>query len=201
MARTPTAELESRIIDGARAVLVEVGPGGVTQRAVAKQAGVSPQSIYNRFDSKQALLDEVANEGFLSLTDELNNAAGVPLASFGDPIENIVEGMRRYRLFAVANPEIYGLMFDAPVPDFRISDRTLGTAFNSLSVLINAAQTAIDAGAFPDGDALDYAQQIWAAAHGTLRFELTNIGFIDDWTRHYDDVIATMLRGLATSAA
>lgn len=203
MARTSSAELHSRILDAANEVLAEEGAAAVTQRAVAARAGVSPQSIYNRFDSKNSLLDEVVNQGFIDLTERLRNQGGIALEEIADPIENIVEGMRRYRAFAIENASLYGLMFDAQLAGFSISDRTLGTAFTSLEVLIDAVQRACDAGVLTQdgkhGDVpLAMAQRIWAAGHGVLRFELTNVGFVDDWTAHHDATIRTMLNGLAT---
>lgn len=202
MARTSSSELQSRILDAAAGVLATEGAAAVTQRAVAAKAGVSPQSIYNRFDSKNALLDEVANQGFIDLTERLENAGGVPIEDIADPIENIVEGMRRYRGFAIENASLYGLMFDARLAGFTISDRTLGTAFGALQVLIDAVQRAFDAGVFDEGGefggpALATAQRIWAAGHGVLRFELTGVGFVEDWADHHDATIRTMLNGLA----
>lgn len=196
MARTPTADLEPAILAAANVVLETAGAGAFTLRTVAKQAGVSLQSIYNRFASKNDLLDQVAHDGFESLTAALLEHNGVALTDFTDPIQNIQEGMRRYRAYTVENPHVYGLMFDAPLPDFKVSDRTLGTAFTTLTVLIDAVAQAQGSGDIVEGEALDIAQRIWAAAHGVLRFELTQTGFIDDWATHYTKTIATMLNGL-----
>ncbi|MEM9612352.1 MAG: TetR/AcrR family transcriptional regulator [Actinomycetota bacterium] len=198
MARTPSGELETRILDAAVELLTEVGAGALTQRAVAKAANVSLQSIYNRFGSKHDLLDAVANAGFVELTEALRSEGGIPLASIEDPIDNIVEGLARYRRFAIGNPRRYGVMFDADVPGFRISDATLGTAFESLTVLVDAVTSAVDAGRLNPDDPLIMAQMIWAAAHGVLRFELTEVGFVADRAAHYDRVVATMLHGLST---
>ena len=196
MARTPTADLGPTILAAAGAVLEDVGSGAFTLRAVAKQADVSLQSIYNRFASKNDLLDEVAHNGFEALTATLLEHDGVALSEFTDPIENIREGLRRYREFTVDNPHVYGLMFDAPLPDFRISDRTLGTAFGTLTVLIDAVTTAQQDSKLGPGEPLDLAQRIWAAAHGVVRFELTQTGFVDNWAAHYANTVSTMIDGL-----
>ncbi|MEM9035756.1 MAG: TetR/AcrR family transcriptional regulator [Actinomycetota bacterium] len=198
MARTPSSELEANILRAAADLLAEVGAGGLTQRAVATAADVSPQSLYNRFASKHDLLDAVANDGFELLVDHLRNEGGVPLETIEDPIDNIVEGLGRYRRFAMANPRRYGVMFDADVPGFRVSDRTLDTAFTSLSVLVDAVASAMEAGRLDEGEPLQVAQMLWAAAHGALRFELTEVGFVDDWAAHYDSVVTAMLRGLGS---
>ncbi len=198
MVRTPTAELWPAILDAAGIVLEDVGAGAFTLRAVAKQADVSLQSIYNRFASKNDLLDEIANDGFIALTATLLEHDGIALSEFKDPIGNITEGLRRYREFTVDNAHVYSLMFDAPLPDFRVSDRTLGTAFGSLTVLVDAVANAQQASELIPGEPLDLAQRVWAAAHGVVRFELTQTGFIDDWAVHYTNTIATMIDGLRT---
>lgn len=197
MARTPTHELEGAILAAADAELADVGPAALTLRSVAKRAGVSPQSIYNRFADKHALLDEVCHLGFVRLRAHLLDAEGSPLSAITDPVANLAEGLRRYRGFAVEQPHHYGVMFDAPIPDFSISDRTIGTAFESLRVLIDAVADAVDLGALAPIDPLVGAQRIWAAAHGVLRFERHDVGFVEDWAIHYDATVATMLRGLA----
>lgn len=200
MARTPSNELEDRIVAAASAEVVEVGAAALTQRSVAKRAGVSPQSIYNRFGDQHALLDAVADRAFVELAERLQAEDGHLLDDITDPVENVIEGLARYRRFAMGNPRLYGLMFDAQVGDFRISDRTLGTAFDSLQVLVRAVERGIEAGVLSEADPLEVAQRIWAAAHGVLRFELTDVGFVDDWDRHYESTIRTMLRGLGASA-
>ncbi|MEO1063243.1 MAG: TetR/AcrR family transcriptional regulator [Actinomycetota bacterium] len=197
MARTPSHELSTRIVAAARAEVDEVGAGAVTQRAVAKRAGVSLQSIYNRFGDQHDLLDAVAHAAFVELADRLRSEGGRHLSEIEDPIDNIVEGLARYRRFAVEHPETYGLMFDAQVGGFRISDRTLTTAFEALDVLVQAVRRGIDEERLADAEPLEIAQQIWAAAHGVLRFELTEVGFVDDWDAHYAATITTMLRGLS----
>ena len=200
MVRTPTADLEPAILTAAGAVLEDVGAGAFTLRSVARRAEVSLQSIYNRFASKNDLLDQVAHQGFEALTATLLEHDGVALSTFTDPIGNIREGLRRYREFTVENPHVYGLMFDAPLPDFRVSDRTLGTAFGTLTVLVDAVATAQAAGDLAPGEPLDLAQRVWAAAHGVVRFELTQTGFVDDWARHYTNTVSTMIDGLRPTA-
>lgn len=50
------------ILDAARDIIVRLGDGGMTMRAMAAQAGVSPATPYNLFGSKQAILQAVYDE-------------------------------------------------------------------------------------------------------------------------------------------
>ena len=56
-ARTPSQDVEQNLLDAAEAVLVREGLAGVTVRAVAAEAGVAPMGVYNRFGSKDGLID------------------------------------------------------------------------------------------------------------------------------------------------
>ena len=58
----PTPLNKSRIVDGAFAVLDDVGIDGLTVRALANRLGVKAPALYWHFDSKQTLLDEMGTE-------------------------------------------------------------------------------------------------------------------------------------------
>lgn len=53
---------KARIVDGAFALLDEVGIDGLTVRALASRLGVKAPALYWHFDSKQALLDAMGTE-------------------------------------------------------------------------------------------------------------------------------------------
>ncbi len=50
------------ILDAARQIITELGDAGLTMRALAAHAGVSPATPYNLFGSKQAVLQAVYDE-------------------------------------------------------------------------------------------------------------------------------------------
>lgn len=55
-------ELTRTILDAAVAVVAQVGFGGFTMDAVAKQAGCGKPAVYRRWESKEALLEEAVVE-------------------------------------------------------------------------------------------------------------------------------------------
>jgi len=76
------AQTRRRITDGARELFVREGFGGTTVNAIARAAGVSPQTVYAVFGSKSAVLEAVLGG--------LEEAAGAPewrraLAEEDDP--------------------------------------------------------------------------------------------------------------------
>lgn len=80
------AERRSRIINAAREMIVESGEVGFSMRSLAERAGVSPMTLYNLMDSRQAVLLGVLKEHIdsasaqylsLSSTDSLANILGI----------------------------------------------------------------------------------------------------------------------------
>lgn len=55
-ARTRSADVERELLAAAEAVLVREGPGGLTVRAVAAEAGTAPMGVYNRLGGKDGLV-------------------------------------------------------------------------------------------------------------------------------------------------
>ena len=84
--RTASHQVSAALRRG-QTVLDRVGTDGVTIRAVATQAGVSPTSVYNRFQSKEGLSVALA----MRTLDQLAAAIDVP----GD-----VEPVERFRRHA-----------------------------------------------------------------------------------------------------
>src|SRR3984957_15139781 len=62
--RTPSADLERAVLAAAEGVLVRGGPGGLTVRAVATEAGIAPMGVYNRLGGKDGLVDALLIRGF-----------------------------------------------------------------------------------------------------------------------------------------
>jgi len=68
--------------------------------------------------------------------------------------------------------------------------------FGELVLLVEQAERA---GAIRTTDATDAAQQLWSACHGAVSLELRGLGFVPDRDAHHRRMIATLVRGLATS--
>src|SRR5689334_17623424 len=72
--RTPSADVERELLAAAEAVLVREGPGGLTVRAVAAEAGIAPMGVYNRLGGKDGLVDALLIKGFDRLRAALDAA-------------------------------------------------------------------------------------------------------------------------------
>lgn len=83
-----------KIIKAARTVISEQGIQGATIREIAEQAGVSTGAIYHYYDSKEAILYDVMDEGL----GEIKRIATVSIKNkkkLEEIIQEIFEGMQK----------------------------------------------------------------------------------------------------------
>ncbi|WP_162958310.1 TetR/AcrR family transcriptional regulator [Nocardia yunnanensis] len=104
--RSGADDQRRHILAEAVKLLGDVGPSGMSTRAVATAAGVQTPTLYRLFGDKDALLDAVATFGFESYLAE--KRAFVPS---DDPLEDLRRGWETHVEFGLANPAIYTLMY------------------------------------------------------------------------------------------
>lgn len=188
--RTPSADIETVITDAATDLLANEGPTALTIRGIAAAAGVAPMSVYNRFGSKQGIIDALFIEGFQKLKSALS------FGHSGSVEEQLVALGRRYRKFAIDNPTLYSLMFLRGVPDYEPSDDAASVASHSFLHLVSMVEPWITARQIEQGDPVEIAQHIWETCHGVVSLELNGIGFLEDIGPHLDNGARRIARGL-----
>ena len=189
--RTPSAEVERELLSAAEAVLVRDGPGGLTVRAVAAEAGIAPMGVYNRLGGKDGLVDALLIKGF----DRLR--AAIDSASDPDVRTRLRDGGLRYREFALANPHFYAIMFEDAIPREHQSAEVEEHARACFGALVRAVEMASAAGVIAAPDPLEAAQQIWSAVHGAVALELKGLVLTEDPAATYGAFLDTVIRGLA----
>ena len=189
--RTPSAEVERELLSAAEAVLVRDGPGGLTVRAVAAEAGIAPMGVYNRLGGKDGLVDALLIKGF----DRLRAAIESP--DDPDMRTRLRDGGLRYREFALANPHFYAIMFEDAIPREHESAEVEEHARACFGALVRAVEMASAAGVIAAPDPLEAAQQIWSAVHGAVALELRGLVLTEDPAATYGAFLDTMIRGLA----
>lgn len=155
--------LREALIQAARELIKEKGPGGFTFADAARSAGVSPAAPYRHFRDREALLADVAREGFqrfeAMLSTGWNGGKPDPMAAFNNV-------GKAYLAFARAEPAYYAAMFESGLPpdlspDLRAaSDRAFGVLRSAADVLV----TLLPAGKRPP--ALMMSLHIWSMSHG-----------------------------------
>ena len=110
------AETISEIKDAALGELADAGPGGMSLRGVARAMGVSVQSLYHYFDSRDALLTELVVDSHNALADAVERSVeesrGLP------PVERRLRANLAYRAWALEHRPAFLLIFGTPVPRF-----------------------------------------------------------------------------------
>jgi AcrR family transcriptional regulator len=188
--RTPTLQVRDALLRAARELLDDRGPDALVVRDIAARAGVSPMGVYNRFGSKDGVLDTLITQGFTELTA----AVTVPP---DEPLSQLAAGLAAYRDFALANPWMYRLMFDQPVANYVPSSDAMATAKESFGRLVDGVRLALAAGDLRPGDPVEIAQRLWGGVHGAVSLELRHTVFAADPAAHFTALVATLLRGLA----
>src|ERR1700748_3834924 len=107
----PSADIERELLAAAEAVLVRDGPGGLTVRAVAAEAGIAPMGVYNRLGGKDGLVDALLIRGFDRLRLTVDNTLAAT-ADEPDMRDRMLACAASYRRFALDNPHFYAIMFE-----------------------------------------------------------------------------------------
>jgi AcrR family transcriptional regulator len=188
--RTPSADVERELRAAAEKVLVRDGPGGVTVRAVAAEAGIAPMGVYNRLGGKDGLVSTLLINGF----DRLR--AAIEAGSEPDMLVRLRACGLRYRQFALDNPSFYAIMFEDAIPCEQ-SPEVDEHSYAAFGALVRNVELAAAAGQIAAPSPLEAAQQIWSAVHGAVALELKGLVLTPDPAATYQALMDTMIHGLA----
>ena len=196
--RTPSADIERELLAAAEAVLVRDGPGGLTVRAVAAEAGIAPMGVYNRLGGKDGLVDALLIRGF----DRLRAAVDVAINDTAEPSmrARLLASGLNYRKFALANPHFYSIMFEDSLLRKHENPEVAEHAHAAFDALVRAVELASAAEVIAAPDPLEVAQQIWSAVHGAVALELKGLVLTPDPEYTYQTFLETVFRGLAPRA-
>jgi len=159
------------LLEAVRTIHAE-GAAALTLRGVGDRLGVSRTALYRHFADKQALLDEVAAEGFRMLRAALHEAWGSGGRAGFDAM-----GMA-YVHFALAHPSHYRVMFGglAAKHEARAADAEgADESADAFQVLVEAIVAEQEAGRFRRDDPQALALYIWSMVHGVAMLALDGL--------------------------
>ncbi|MBY4568788.1 TetR family transcriptional regulator [Gordonia sp. PS3] len=139
--------LRTTLLDGLRTLLREKDWARVTMADVARQAGVSRQTVYNEFASRTGLSQAYA----LRLADEFTGEIGAAVAAnVGDVTGALRSGFARFLASAADDPMIQSLLSGEAKPDLLKLITTdaapiIAAASDRLEVILVESWIAIDA--------------------------------------------------------
>ncbi|MGF1508595.1 MAG: TetR/AcrR family transcriptional regulator [Myxococcota bacterium] len=148
------------ILDHAVEAVAEHGVRGVSFRDVARRAGVSHQAPYHHFGSLRGIMEEVAREGFSSLSASMRKAA----SNKEDPLDALHAIGLAYVRFAIKNVGHFRVMFQQALVD--IHDLEIESAIETYTVLEEVAERVSDANGPSFLDAETLAHLCWSTVHG-----------------------------------
>ena len=111
-AETKRDDVRVRILSAAIKLLSESGRDAITTRAVAEAAGVQPPVLYRHFKDKDAMLDALAEHGFLAYIAEKRRST-----TERDPVQVLRSGWDLHIEFGLTQPALYLLMYAQPKPE------------------------------------------------------------------------------------
>jgi AcrR family transcriptional regulator len=147
--------------------MLEVGEP-LNLRALAARAGITAGSMYHHYESKTALLAEIAASGFMELGRELERADGEA------PAGSRLRGWARaYFRFAQREPALFGVMFDPEITELP----PVLAARNTALAVLRRIVSEVSAGQGRADPPLDQiTQAVWAASHGAASLALSAPG-------------------------
>jgi AcrR family transcriptional regulator len=202
--RRSAEDRRAQVVAAARTLMVRHGVEGVSMRAIAAAAGVSPAALYLYFPDKLVLMAAVVDALFEGLLASFHAAVAVAAAR-PEPFARLAALMETYVAWGLAHPEEYRLMFMTPVvgvaghrpcsPDGRPVSPNGAATFGALLAEVSGLMAA---GHVRRDDPASLAEQIWASGHGLVALLTTFPEF--EWSERealLRGMRETMLRGIA----
>jgi AcrR family transcriptional regulator len=156
-------DLRRALIEAAQEILEGAGVSGLTLRAAARKAGVSPAAPYRHFADKEALLAAVAEQGFRALSALIRQAASPPGSDRASGFRGI--GLAYIR-FAVEHPARFRLMFGRELADRERYGPLKEAARETFGMLVAAIESGQRGDVIRPGDAQELSMAAWAIVHG-----------------------------------
>jgi AcrR family transcriptional regulator len=191
-------ELKQNILAAAREIAAHEGWQAVTIRKVAERIEYSPPTIYEHFGSKEAILQELIQEGFQALLSELYRA----LTAAGEPEARLLRMARTYWEFAWTYPELYQVMHGLGGVPFcsDVDPIEAKQAFSALAEVLQDLAPATMSDADSQGEAVDI---IWGTLHGLISLTMAEqiTGGQERGARLAQHAMRVLLAGWRTTGA
>ena len=151
-------DLRAACLRAARELLEEEGRqgggAGLSLRAVARRAGVSPTAPYRHYADREALVAAVSAVGYRELAEKLAEAHPAPSTP-----ADLAEVAVAYVRFSLDHPALFRVMFVEPC-DTQSEERNEAVAAIAEYVTANVER------AFPGNDPAALTTAVWALVHG-----------------------------------
>jgi AcrR family transcriptional regulator len=162
-----TSDVRESLVRAAMELLEEMSPEELSLRDIARRAGVSHAAPYHHFESKAALLGEVARRGFIELDASMADAQrAAPSAGLAGARAQLLATGVGYFLFSRRRRAIYQLMMERPDMCERTGDDLRAASGAAFVRLVDAIAVARTAASLPIDDTREDALFHWSLVHG-----------------------------------
>lgn len=160
--------LRAALLAAARARLTTGDESQLSLRELAQQVGVSVTASYRHFASKEALLTQVAADGFLELRQQmLDQLARHPKA---DATQKLRLAGEAYIVFAQGTPGLFRLMFSQK-GRFETHDEFRAASGAAFAVLVELA-AELRGKPVQSPETMKLAIGAWSLVHGYATFAI-----------------------------
>ena len=155
-------DLRNALISAAAELIEERGSLDFAMIDAARRAGVSSAAPYRHFKDRDALLEAVAELGFLALTQVSRETTA---SNKKGTTASLIAHGKTYIRFVTDHPEFYDLMWgDMGMRALHPDDPLLKTS--GFYLLVEQVDAWCEANALPHYNALELSVRLWAMAHG-----------------------------------
>jgi AcrR family transcriptional regulator len=172
-----------------------VGAGALNLRKLAARVGVSHAAVYRHFADKQALVNAVAEAGFMELSRRFEVTQREP----GDLKADLRALLETYVAFALEHPQRFRLITTDLLVKREVGTPLYAAPKEAYRLLLAPLERAEQAGQLRD-NAAESSAVVWASFHGaaTLLVEGQLPWLADDAARvrFLEAVVETLLKGL-----
>jgi AcrR family transcriptional regulator len=177
------------ILDAAWTLVGEEGLAGLSMRDLAQRAGVTTPTVYNYFDSKNAIYDAMFGQSATRFAEKMAEPYDVD-----DPGDVLRAVVRRFFEFCTSDPPRYQLLFQRTLPGFEPSPESYAPAVRALA----GARKWLALNGITEARHLD----MWTALlTGLVDQQVSNDPGGDRWSRLIDESVAMFLAHCHSSIA
>lgn len=176
--------LREKLLAAALGEIKSVGAHELSLRHVAKLAGCTPMATYRHFSSKEALMAEIAREGFLHLHAEIQDATK---EYAGDSLAQLEAVGQRYIRMALKRPEHLLMMFGGFVKNYAEFQDLKQAGDQAFFALVEIMKRCQESRQLPQIDPIKQAVSAWSIVHGFAMLMINgNLEFLGIDMKNYE---------------
>jgi AcrR family transcriptional regulator len=101
-------------------LMTDGGPGAISLRSIARRMGMTAAAIYSYYPTRDDLITALIGELYLDLVETVEAARDAEGAE--DPTGRILAWGEAFRVWSLANPQGFRLIYGDPIPGYQAPD-------------------------------------------------------------------------------